>query len=147
MASDAPTNGVGGDNAILMEILSTLRKLQQDHAQLATTVETLKTRPDSSYTPLPFPALTQSRPFTSRDSNSPSLDPIQVARAADGLSSWPPSSLGPASLANKASPTILPQRKSSVTSRIILTTYPGQSGIDPVSLEWGYPDPVKRGPV
>ena len=147
MASTAHTNGVGGDNAVLVEILSTLKKLQQDHAQLATTVETLKTRPDSSHTPLPFPALTQSRPFTSRDSNSPSLDPVQVARAADGLSSSPPSSLGLASLANKASPTILPQRKSSVTSRIILTTYPGQSGIDPVPLEWGHPDPAKRGPV
>jgi len=33
------------------------------------------------------------------------------------------------------------------TSRIILTTYPGQSGIDPIIMNWGEKDPVKRGPV
>ncbi|KAF5574408.1 GTP cyclohydrolase II [Fusarium pseudocircinatum] len=31
--------------------------------------------------------------------------------------------------------------------RIILTTYPGQSVVDPVDLQWGNPDPQKRGPV
>ena len=33
------------------------------------------------------------------------------------------------------------------TSRIILTTYPGQSGIDPLSMKWGHPDAQVRGPV
>ena len=33
------------------------------------------------------------------------------------------------------------------TSRIILTTYPGQSGIDPFPMEWGNPDHKLRGPV
>lgn len=33
------------------------------------------------------------------------------------------------------------------TSRIILTTYPGQSGIDPLSMKWGHPDALVRGPV
>lgn len=33
------------------------------------------------------------------------------------------------------------------TSRIILTTYPGQSGIDPIIMNWGEKDPAKRGPV
>ncbi|KAI5804023.1 GTP cyclohydrolase II [Peziza echinospora] len=33
------------------------------------------------------------------------------------------------------------------TSRIILTTYPGQSGIDPIVMNWGEKDPVERGPV
>ena len=145
MASAAPTNGVSSDNAILVDILSTLKQMQSDQSQLAATVENLKSRPEPSHSAHPFPSLTQNRPVTSKD--SPSLDPVQVARAADGLSSSPPSSLGPASLANKTSPTILPQRKSSVTSRIILTTYPGQSGIDPLPMEWGNPDQSKRGPV
>lgn len=34
-----------------------------------------------------------------------------------------------------------------MASRIILTTYPGQAGIDPVPLEWGAHDPAVRGPV
>lgn len=32
-------------------------------------------------------------------------------------------------------------------SRIILTTYPGQSGIHPVAMSWGHADPIQRGPV
>ncbi|KAG0142213.1 hypothetical protein CROQUDRAFT_662851 [Cronartium quercuum f. sp. fusiforme G11] len=31
--------------------------------------------------------------------------------------------------------------------RVILTTYPGQTGIHPIPLDWGNPDPQKRGPV
>jgi hypothetical protein len=38
------------------------------------------------------------------------------------------------------------QKKPS-TSRVILTTYPGQGGIDPVIMNWGERDPAKRGPV
>ncbi|KNE99745.1 hypothetical protein PSTG_07032 [Puccinia striiformis f. sp. tritici PST-78] len=36
--------------------------------------------------------------------------------------------------------TIYPQR-------LILTTYPGQTGIHPIPMEWGASDPQKRGPV
>jgi hypothetical protein len=32
-------------------------------------------------------------------------------------------------------------------SRIILTTYPGQSGIHPVPMNWGHVEPSQRGPV
>ncbi|KAL2036999.1 hypothetical protein N7G274_010284 [Stereocaulon virgatum] len=40
-----------------------------------------------------------------------------------------------------------PRKHSTTTSRIILTTYPGQSGIDPLPMDWGNPDPQQRGPV
>lgn len=33
------------------------------------------------------------------------------------------------------------------SARIILTTYPGQSGIDPLVMNWGHPDPIRRGPI
>lgn len=33
------------------------------------------------------------------------------------------------------------------TSRIVLTTYPGQSGIDPLIMNWGHVDALERGPV
>lgn len=33
------------------------------------------------------------------------------------------------------------------SSKIILTTYPGQSGIDPIPMSWGHKDPAQRGPV
>ena len=37
--------------------------------------------------------------------------------------------------------------RSSAISRIILTTYPGQSGINPLPMSWGHQDPLQRGPV
>ena len=39
------------------------------------------------------------------------------------------------------------KHSATATSRIILTTYPGQSGIDPLPMNWGHPDALKRGPV
>ena len=41
----------------------------------------------------------------------------------------------------------LPPSAQKYGSRIVLTTYPGQSNIDPVQMNWGDPDPQKRGPV
>ena len=40
-----------------------------------------------------------------------------------------------------------PPRRSSTTSKITLTSYPGQAGVDPLPMEWGAKDPQKRGPV
>ncbi|KAK2749179.1 Uracil-regulated protein 1 [Myotisia sp. PD_48] len=39
------------------------------------------------------------------------------------------------------------QQKPVSSSRIILTTYPGQMGISPIRMDWGNKDPLKRGPV
>jgi hypothetical protein len=33
------------------------------------------------------------------------------------------------------------------TSKIILTSYPGQPGVEPLPMDWGNADPQKRGPV
>lgn len=40
-------------------------------------------------------------------------------------------------------------RRTSVskTSKIILTSYPGQAGVDPLPMDWGHKDPGVRGPV
>lgn len=126
-----------GSESMLSEILSTLKKMQVDHAQLALNVESLQSRVDTQN------ALSQLR-NQSRGSirDSPSLDPLNLPKAANGLSSSPPTS---DLFTQKAPPS--PTTKKTSTSRIILTTYPGQSGIDPVPLEWGNPNPAKRGPV
>ncbi|KAF2637837.1 GTP cyclohydrolase II [Massarina eburnea CBS 473.64] len=40
-------------------------------------------------------------------------------------------------------------RRTSVskTSKIILTSYPGQAGVDPLPMDWGHKDPAIRGPI
>jgi GTP cyclohydrolase II len=40
-----------------------------------------------------------------------------------------------------------PRRPSVTTSKIILTSYPGQAGVDPAPMSWGAADPQVRGPV
>jgi hypothetical protein len=42
-----------------------------------------------------------------------------------------------------------PPRRASVskTSKIILTSYPGQAGVDPLPMDWGRRDYAVRGPV
>jgi GTP cyclohydrolase II len=116
------------------EILAILKKIQQDQAQLATQVEAINHRVDTSTFLSPLRLPPSSHEPISR--GSPSIDPIQLAKSANGPTTSRPSS-----------PSTPLGRKSSTTSRIILTTYPGQSGIDPLSMSWGEEDPVKRGPV
>ncbi|KAM5342755.1 hypothetical protein ACJ41O_013721 [Fusarium nematophilum] len=40
-----------------------------------------------------------------------------------------------------------PGQRQGFTSRIILTTYPKQIGINPLPMDWGNSDPLKRGPI
>lgn len=47
----------------------------------------------------------------------------------------------------RPAPNIRAARRPISTSRIILTTYPGQSGIDPLNMSWGHESPTQRGPV
>src|SRR5271154_3804990 len=142
MAAPA-TNGGPDTGAILSEILTTLKKMQQDHTQLAANMEAIQTRVDM---PSSFSQLRSQQRPSSLGRDSPSLDPVQVSKAANGLSSSPPT-ISHLDSALKTPSTPPTPKRSSITSRIILTTYPGQSGIDPIPLEWGEPDPAKRGPV
>ena len=140
----ASTNGAAPSNsdAMLSEILTTLKKMQVDHAQLSTNVETLQSRIEtqSSVSHL----RNQSRGSIS---GSPSIDPLQLPRGANGAASSPPASSHLETVMGAKPPSSPTTKKSSATSRIILTTYPGQSGIDPVPLQWGEANPMKRGPV
>ncbi|RLL94703.1 Uracil-regulated protein 1 [Aspergillus turcosus] len=45
------------------------------------------------------------------------------------------------------SPTTPTSPAAGYSKHIVLTTYPGQSGVDPVPLVWGAPDAKSRGPV
>ncbi|KAL1900236.1 Uracil-regulated protein 1 [Sporothrix stenoceras] len=46
-----------------------------------------------------------------------------------------------------SSPTLSSSPKSTFTSRIILTTYPNQIGINPFPMNWGAENPEERGPI
>lgn len=139
MASTQPPSDPNSLGQTLVEILSTLKGMKTDHAQLASSVEALQSRFDVAN------SLNQLRAEGTRGSvvnDSPSLDAVQLAKSADGSASPPTES----ALLVKA-PSSPTAKKASTISRIILTTYPGQSGINPIPLEWGHEDYTKRGPI
>ncbi|CAK3832448.1 GTP cyclohydrolase URC1 [Lecanosticta acicola] len=134
-------------------ILSKLTKLEQgqtdlqsNHRELGSTVESINGRVNA----LAGVKLAQdgiahdaSYPSPRLGPNSPKMLP-KSHQKRDSTSSVDGYGKDINGHADSASP---PPRRPSTTSKIILTSYPGQAGVDPLPMQWGSKDPVKRGPV
>jgi GTP cyclohydrolase II len=72
----------------------------------------------------------QARPKTPEPVQSPPTAIEQPAPIPDRFTATPPA-----------------RRSTAFTSKIILTSYPKQSGVYPVVMNWGHPNPEERGPV
>ncbi|KAJ5043150.1 uncharacterized protein L3040_004531 [Drepanopeziza brunnea f. sp. 'multigermtubi'] len=146
---------------LLQEVLEAMKALQHSQTLLASNVDAISGRvnvlagmkqvrdvaaassPPSSSTPLPSstsPGKKAPELLTSVDESenidesvpqSPSLPATHLDAVSNNSSSRP--SHG--------------RKSSATTGRIILTTYPGQSGINPFPMDWGHKDPQQRGPV
>lgn len=137
---------------LLKQILGTLHSVQHDHKQLSTAVQHIQKRLDAEIEPRSSQHL-----MTESDQNARSVQRT-LEKKDDSAKASP--AMNPS-----ASPSILsldgtkgsvlsgkpasPQRGMApgLSSRIILTTYPGQSGIDPLVMNWGHANPSQRGPV
>ncbi|KAK6584349.1 hypothetical protein PZA11_002573 [Diplocarpon coronariae] len=132
-------------SALLREVLESVKALQHNQTLLASNVDAIAGRvnvlagmkqvrdvAESSSTPASAKPTSQepvdedSHPDDDHVPQSPSLPAAQLEAASLDLSH---------------------ARKPSATSRIILTTYPSQSGINPLPMSWGHKDPQERGPV
>ena len=125
----------------LSEIQSTLQSIQRDYRQLAVSIEAIEGR---------LNAVTGSRDVgvsaaADQGANGTRASPLEAAKQQAPQAS----SVGHDSAHNAAveKASSSPARSSSAPSRIILTTYPGQAGIDPIIMNWGHQDPALRGPV
>jgi len=123
------------------EVTETLRLLRQGQSQLMATLESLSSQmgvPNTQGSPstqvLGEP-LKLGKSVASEDAAPSSNEPVIRSQFAEDTS-----------LPAPATPTS-PTQKSALTQRIILTTYPKQIGINPFPMDWGNPDPAKRGPV
>ncbi|KAK8067175.1 Uracil-regulated protein 1 [Apiospora hydei] len=132
MASDSASG------ASMSDVLEALKSIQQVQGQMQKGVESLTHRVNQIAPPSPDPADGKSTPtpVAVKDLTSSPLPPPATERAESAET--------PMSAAAKAA---LEAQKSGFTSRIILTTYPKQIGIDPIPLKWGAADPKERGPV
>lgn len=143
MATSTPTDQA----AMMKDILEALKTLQMNQAQLASNVDAISGRVNvlagmkevrEVALPPPSTPLQKTEPTEElhHDEHKVPESPSLPAAAVDGSGS--PSHISTLGHAKKAS---------TGTSRIILTTYPGQSGINPLPMDWGHKDPQQRGPV
>lgn len=130
-------------------------------------VTTMASELDSIKVALQGIAQSQAQLVSTVESMSKRLDglehagtPARTKAGEIGLSSTPPvissgpehpahaSPLIPADAGTQSpAPSASSESKSGFTSRIILTTYPSQIGINPLPMEWGAADPLQRGPI
>ncbi|KAI4757778.1 hypothetical protein E4T52_10147 [Aureobasidium sp. EXF-3400] len=128
------TNGTSGDAAVLQEILASLKTIQQENTHLAAAVDAINGRVNILAGVKQVKDLTVDPVAVERNKQSQTAPivstPTENTPSSPDLSSVPESG-----------------RRSSVTSKIILTSYPGQAGVDPLPMDWGNKDPSLRGPV
>lgn len=141
MAADEGNFSAPNFNDALKQIQSTLQSIQRDYRGLANSLEAIERRVNVI-------ADVKEVGTAARDvrcTNVPQFTPLKP----DKLKTTPASIAGHISAHDtteeQKSPTAA--RASGNTSRIILTTYPGQVGIDPINMDWGQQDPILRGPV
>lgn len=131
------------------QILRTVESVQGGQKQLAEDVLSIKGR-------LELLALQQDHNEKEEDigttknvSNTKKQSPDRLLPASAPINaSSLPSLQGSRQVSFNDKPAV-PQRSAatSLSSRIILTTYPGQAGIDPIAMSWGHYDQMQRGPV
>ncbi|KAK4082125.1 uncharacterized protein Triagg1_1937 [Trichoderma aggressivum f. europaeum] len=126
MAADGQQDGV----------LDTLRDIQQTQQRLLSSVESLTSKLGSStLDPTSKLPVTPLLPESVEDPKQKDAEAsVDLQSSLENGTVQPSSALSPSS-------------RSGFTSRIVLTTYPKQIGIDPLQMDWGNPDPQQRGPV
>ena len=149
MASET-LEGQSDQLELLKEINTTLLAIQQDYRRLSSAVETIEGRVnilagvkqvrDAAGTTLSNQNGSVSSPSSgdhgSSNTPTPLTPSIHLATLEGAL------------VAAHTVPAVVSERSSGgTTSRIILTTYPGRTGIDPLIMNWGHSDPMQRGPV
>jgi hypothetical protein len=141
-----PSDPLGVQDATLKEVLETLKQVVQNHAQLSATVDSINGRLNV------LSSIDQMRAMPNgtkvpQDSGTNRSEEVAIDATRRPAT---PTQTGAGDLHEDdrpASTPSSPQRKAGITSRIILTTYPGQAGIYPLPMQWGAKDPVERGPV
>ena len=140
---------------LLKQVLSTVQSIREDYQHLSAAVECIQRQVND------ISNIKQVHDVTLRNRSSQShiippqpssIADEQIARDTESIPNAQASSRGldtAESIEARDTGESLYERKQSAaaTSRIILTTYPGQSGIDPLIMNWGHANGQERGPV
>ncbi|KAK7417321.1 hypothetical protein QQZ08_011664 [Neonectria magnoliae] len=123
-------------------VLDALREIQRTQSLLVNAVESLSVKPAIDGQDAGA-AATIAAPV-------PSVFDPESSNGAGATDSTAADSSIEATLTQQAaplSPSTPSGQRPGYTSRIILTTYPKQIGINPLPMDWGNSDPLKRGPI
>lgn len=136
---------------LLKQILFNLQSIRQDYQHLSTAVESIQRQ---------FKVLSGVKQVHDvaggNHLSQTRIAPTEPSLTADqqvasefeaGPNAQPSLQLGPAEPSEARNAGEPVKQSATATSRIILTTYPGQSGIDPLAMNWGHVDALRRGPV
>lgn len=137
-----------GSDTILNDILATLKQIQGGHTQLSASVDSIRERIDvldfhNDVRQIAHPGSNLESPPSKDGTHVSPIMSTPLHTTEEELKNDDTIS----STAKRPYDSPQVDRKAPTTSRIILTTYPGQSGIDPIPLDWGNSEPMKRGPV
>lgn len=131
-------------DALLKEILEGLKSLRQEHSHLASSVDAINGRVNM---------LAEIKQIKDEAKDKPSTGTSGlVEKAKEVVASVSEKTVEAVGKQYEETPPAVdassPRRASvSKTSKIILTSYPGQAGVDPLPMDWGHKDPAVRGPV
>jgi hypothetical protein len=127
------------NDSLLKELLEGMNALRKENSLLATAVEGITGRVNmlAGVKQLQDEAASGSSNGVATKEKSNESESEKTVEAISQQYEQPPSGVE------------APPRRTSVskTSKIILTSYPGQAGVDPLPMEWGHKDPNVRGPV
>ncbi|CAN9369885.1 unnamed protein product [Alternaria alternata] len=128
-------------DAVLKEILEGLKALRSENSVLASSVDKINGRVNM------LAGIKQIKDEAADAAASGKLD----GEKANGVEPEKSKSVEAVSEQYEQPPSdadAQPRRTSvSKISKIILTSYPGQAGVDPLPMQWGAKDPAVRGPV
>lgn len=110
------------------DILKTLKAIQADQTNLAAAIEALDNRVNMISVTQQLKGDVTKKGFPYSDNPSNVVQPAAAQKIEEQPATEVP-------------------RSTAITSRIILTTYPAQAGIEPILMKWGEYDAAKRGPV
>ncbi|KAI0119240.1 GTP cyclohydrolase N terminal-domain-containing protein [Daldinia grandis] len=130
--ADSSTNSPLG----MADVLEALKSIQENQTKLASEVESVSLRLDTL-----APSGQVLSPGINRVSTPLAVAPTSPIRTTLAAGEADPGNTSP------TTKEAVQAQKSGFTSRIILTTYPKQIGINPLPLQWGAPDAASRGPV
>lgn len=129
-------------DVLLKEILEGLNSLRKENSQLASAVDAINGRVNM---------LSEIKQIKDEAKGRPQPSNSLLEKAKEVVTSLSEKTAEAVSTQYEEPPSVAdaPPRRASVskTSKIILTSYPGQAGVDPLPMEWGHKDPAVRGPV